>query len=82
MDYQEIDREMSSFVVICKRGKTLFFVSDNPSESATDIWDNARRYRYEDRAGEAMARARSEFAWPWYVVSVPEAINLRAEHTQ
>ena len=78
MDYEAIDRDMSSWLVTSTRNNTRFFLTDDGV--ATDILSRARRYRWYDIAEEAATRANDEYAWQgfdWFAMSVPEAYNTR-----
>lgn len=83
MDYDAIDRDMSSWVVTCIKNGTRFWIADNEAETATDIWSRARRYRYFDLAESAMNTANAEMLGDWVTMSVPEAVaGLRSVHQQ
>jgi hypothetical protein len=66
MDYQAIDRDMSSWLVSCVVKGTRFYLTDELL--ATDISYRAKRYRWEDEAkGEALYQRGEnwgpEFKW-------------------
>lgn len=60
MDYEAIDRDMSSWVVSCVKETTRFYITDG--DLATDIPSHARRYRWLDQAEKAAAQASKEFS--------------------
>lgn len=74
MDYEAIDRDMSSYVVTCKLKTTWFYLT--PEGLATDILGNAQRYRWQDQAEKTAKVAREDVGWAgfdWEPISVPEA---------
>ena len=78
-DYADTDRYMSSWVVRCVRNGVKHYISDNESETATDMFKNARVYRFWDHAEGASVAANAEpgFAFGWEPVMVPQAMNER-----
>ena len=75
MDYESIDREMSTWLVSCKMGTTRFFLT--PEETATDILSRAARFRWFDQANDAAGIQREASAWQggfdWQPISRPAA---------
>lgn len=77
MDYEAIDKEMSSFVVTSRTDMVTrrFYLTDEGL--ATDITSRARRFRYEDQAQKVADIENEDPAWgkgrfDWKVISVPE----------
>lgn len=81
MNYESIDRDMSCWVLWSRRAGTLLYISDNASETATDILANARRYRWRDQAEAVAIEMGRQFGWPWKPASVPAAMNRAARRT-
>lgn len=78
MNFESIDRDMSSWVLSAKKRKTRFFLTSDGL--ATDILSNAARFRYRDQALMAAAKAHMEPAWEgffWSPMSVPQAMCLK-----
>ena len=78
MDCEAIDKDMSSYVVTCRKLTTRIFLTDDGL--GTDILSRASRYRYLDQAENTAKAARTEYAWKgfnWQPMSVPEALNSR-----
>jgi len=76
MDYETIDKDMSSWIVSCTEltNRTRFYL--NNDGTATDILSRAKRFRYYEQAMVAAIDARGEKAWAgfeWEAMSVPEA---------
>ncbi len=74
MNYEAIDRDMSSWVISARKNGTLFFLTDEGL--ATDLLSRACRYRWEDRALDAAIDAQREEAWQgfsWTPMRVPQA---------
>lgn len=75
MDYEAIDRNMSSYALTCQKGSTRFFLST--SNTATDIWDRAAIFRWQDEAQKCADVQNAQVAWrgfDWTVISVPAAL--------
>jgi hypothetical protein len=77
MDFEAIDREMSCWVVTNLRDGTRFYIADNESETATDIWSRAKRFRWHDQAQRAASEANRSMFSGWAAISVPQAMNQR-----
>jgi len=77
MDYDSIDREMSTWVVTCQRNGTRFYLSDGDGTPATDMLRNARQFRWEDIAESAAQRANDEagFAFGWSPMRYAQALT-------
>lgn len=76
MDYNAIDRDMSSWVVSCVRNGTRFYLTEQ--KVASDILSRAARFRYNVIAAKVADLERDEKAWEgfdWQAMSVPEAIG-------
>lgn len=76
MDYEAIDRDMSSWTVSCVKRGTRFYLTD--TGVATDILSRANRWRWRDEAGVAADFARQERAWSgfrWRAFSVAQAMG-------
>lgn len=61
MDYEAIDKDMSSYVISCRLRTTTLFLTDEGV--ATDILGRARRRQRLARAGDAAIQAMREKAW-------------------
>jgi hypothetical protein len=75
MDYDAIDREMSSWIVTCVKNATRFYLT--PENCATDIRGRANLYRWENQAANAVDAANSEYSWQgfhWYAMPLAEAM--------
>lgn len=67
MDYEAIDRHMSSWIVTCVKNRTRFYLTDDGV--ASDILSRARVFRWnEDAAREARA-SREEIPWSGFAWS-------------
>ena len=78
MDYEAIDKDMSSWVVTTTRLTVRFYLGEHGL--GTDILSHATRYRYHDLADQAAKSANLEYAWKgftWEPMSVPEALCVR-----
>jgi len=74
MDYEAIDRDMSSYVIACEYNGVRFYIGNNGL--GTDMLTLARRYRWRDQAEVAVQEAQTDRAWigfRWQVISVPAA---------
>lgn len=71
MDYEAIDRDMSSWVVACDKNDVRLYLTEEGL--ATDILSRAERYRWEDRADQVSEWAREDEGWrgfDWHSASV------------
>jgi hypothetical protein len=78
MDYEAIDRDMSSYVVTSKKQTTRFFLTDEGL--ATDIPSRAKRFRWLDLAEKAADEANHDPGWrgfKWKPMSVAEMMATR-----
>ena len=75
MDYEAIDREMSSYVVSTVKNGTRFYLTDDGV--ASDRLSNARHVRWEEHAWEVARSANQEYAWhgfTWEPLNYPAAL--------
>ena len=75
MDYEAIDRTMSSYVVTAVKNGTRFYLTDDGL--ASDILSHARQLRWEDSARELARLSNQEYPWhgfTWEPMSYPAAL--------
>lgn len=70
--FEDIDRDMSSWVLTCEHNGTRFFVNDEGTY--TDRLGRARRFRWADQAEAAVAEQHSDPGFDLRPMSVPEAM--------
>lgn len=76
MDYEAIDRNMSSWVVNAYKNQTRFYLTEYGL--ASDILSHAKRYRWQDEAEAAAQLSRQEYVWQgfdWQPRSVAESMG-------
>lgn len=75
MDYEAMDKQMSSWVVTGTLYNTRFYLTSDGLFS--DILSHARLFRWRDQAEtQAQAEQTYECHWTWHVLSYPEAYVL------
>ena len=68
MDYQAFDRGAIQYLVSCEKNGTRFYLTER--NTASDIQDNARRYRDATDAHLRALEARAEHSWKGFKWSV------------
>ena len=61
MDYESVDRAAIEYLAACDKNGTRFFLSERGT--ATDIIENARRYRDPTEAYLDSCKQNSDYAW-------------------
>ena len=61
MDYEAFDRDVIQYYVCCVKNGTRFYLTDR--NTASDIQENARRYRDATDAHIAAIQARHDIDW-------------------
>lgn len=78
MDYEAIDRDMSSWVVSCERdGRRIYLVNRGTGGGpgvVVDFLDQAQRYRWQDQAADAadLANESAAVGFFWEPMRVAE----------
>lgn len=77
MNYEAIDREMSSWLISCVTNGTRFYLTDE--DVGTDLPGRATRHRWLDDAQAHAADQRKQRAWKgfdWQPISCAEVFGI------